>query len=693
MDNIKNVREIPDVIESIDCFLKKYNITTGDILRCRLLAEEVILTYRDKFGCDCFSFDLAQHSGKLSVSLAFQANSYDVFNEGDDIIIRNLTKGMFCRYSWEYKNGENRVCFEFDTTRTMFDNLLYLIKFVKDEKYRFSAACLIQLISILLCVIIPVLSARLISNYALSDLEAIITTALMLFGVRAVNNFLYYLSNRLHNAAFNKIRHAIEMELANALMNMNVDSIEKHGTGMIIQRMTGDSLSLAYGTEKLMSQISDVINYLGIFAAIFILSPEIFALKLVGTAILIAIEARKSKVHNANERAYRIQNDRFSDIVGEMVRGSKDIKLLHSEKHFIQTLEQVMEKTNNARTHLWNTSQNYSLVSNETGKILDLSFYLALALCMSLGRLKPTDAIVLFNYSNNLTGISTFIGDFLDYLKGLALSSERVYQLINNREFVKEVFGKKHPDNFLGDIEFRDVTFAYDSNDPSQKPVPVLNGLNIKIHAGETVAFVGKSGCGKTTALNLISKLYTPVSGTVLLDGVDINQLDKETIRGNIAVVSQNPYVFNMSIRENLHLIKPDLTEEEMISVCQDACIHDEIMQFPKGYDTVLGEGGTMISGGQRQRLALARSILQNNRIVLFDEATSALDNLTQARIQETINRFGHQRTVVIVAHRLSTIKMCDRIFYFSNGRVLAQGTHAELMETCPDYRKLYMNE
>ena len=693
MKRTKTIRKLPSVIEEIEFFLAKHHVTTVDIQCCRLLAEEIVYVYREKQGCDRFSFEITKKADKATVTLAFRCGSLDVLADEDDIIIRNIKNLLADNCTWEYRNGKNIIRFTLQAGRSLAQNLLFLTKFIKGEKSRITAACSLQLLGIVLSVVIPILTAHLISNFALNDITAILITAATLFLVHAVNDLVVYFANRLHNAAYDKIRYSIEMELANSIMNMQIGTIDKHGTGMIIQRMTGDTVSLASGVESLVNRTFAFVRYVGVLAAIFILSPAAFAIKLASIALLIFIQSRKSKAQIHNERAYRIQNDLFADVVGEMVHGNKDIKLLNSEKAFVEKLEGVITETNRRHLHLWNTSQNFTVFSNETSNITELCFYLVVALYLSAGRILPTDAIVLFNYSLNLIGVSTFIGDFLGYIKSMGLSSERVYQLVNNREFAKEDFGEKHMDTFTGDIEFRDVTFSYNTNDPLQKPIKVLDGLDLKIRAGETVAFVGKSGCGKTTALNLIAKLYEPTAGTVLLDGEDICGLDKDTIRGNITVVSQNPYVFNMSVRDNLRLIKPDLTDEEMISVCRDVSIHDEIMQFPKGYDTIVGEGGVMISGGQRQRLALARSLLKANHIVLLDEATSALDNLTQAHIQQTIDRIKGKKTVVIVAHRLSTIKVCDRIYYFSDGKVLASGNHDQLMETCPEYRALYLSE
>lgn len=223
--------------------------------------------------------------------------------------------------------------------------------------------------------------------------------------------------------------------------------------------------------------------------------------------------------------------------------------------------------------------------------------------------------------------------------------------------------------------------------------VKVLKGINLKIKAGETAALVGQSGCGKSTLLSLLSRLHDPDSGEIYIDGHNIRDLDKDTLRGNMEMVSQMPYIFNMSIRDNLAIAKSDITEEQMIEICKMACIYDDIMAMPKGFDTVVGEGGVTLSGGQRQRIALARSLLQNYSILMLDEATSALDNITQAKIQAAVESMHGRQTTIMVAHRLSTVINCEHIFFISDGKVLAQGTHEQLLKNCKEYRDLYSVE
>ena len=187
--------------------------------------------------------------------------------------------------------------------------------------------------------------------------------------------------------------------------------------------------------------------------------------------------------------------------------------------------------------------------------------------------------------------------------------------------------------------------------------------------------------------------MYDNYDGTITMDGVNIKKLDKDTIRGNITIVSQNPYIFNMSIKDNLKLVKNDLTEEEMVEACKLACLDEYISSLPNKYDTVVGEGGVNLSGGEKQRLAIARAFLQKTEIILFDEASSALDNETQAKIQQAIDNLQKDYTILMIAHRLSTIKNADRILLLDGGKIKAEGTHKELLKNSKLYKSLYEKE
>ncbi|MGN1227462.1 MAG: ABC transporter ATP-binding protein, partial [Christensenellales bacterium] len=250
----------------------------------------------------------------------------------------------------------------------------------------------------------------------------------------------------------------------------------------------------------------------------------------------------------------------------------------------------------------------------------------------------------------------------------------------------KEKFGKRNPKNIIGKLSFKDVDFSFDD-------AQVLKNFSLEISPNQSIAIVGKSGQGKSTMLNLITRLYDVDKGCITLDDIDIKTLSEKSLRDNITIVPQTPYIFNTTIRENLSFVKPDLTDEEMIEVCKKAQIHDFIVSKKDGYDSIVGENGVILSGGQKQRLAIARALLKNSKIIMLDEATSALDNENQYKIQQIINSLKTDHTIIIVAHRLSTIIDCDKIVFMENGQIIGCGSHKQLLHSCKQYKDLYTIE
>ncbi|XP_049836465.1 multidrug resistance protein homolog 49-like isoform X2 [Schistocerca gregaria] len=243
----------------------------------------------------------------------------------------------------------------------------------------------------------------------------------------------------------------------------------------------------------------------------------------------------------------------------------------------------------------------------------------------------------------------------------------------------------KRPDSVVGDIQLTDVHFQY----PSRPDVPVLQGLNLRIKHGETVALVGSSGCGKSTVIQLIQRLYDPVQGKVFLDGTDVKELNVNWLRNQIGVVGQEPVLFATTVGENIRYGRENATQDEIEMAAKEANAHDFITKLPQGYDTMVGDRGTQLSGGQKQRIAIARALVRNPHVLLLDEATSALDLASEAKVQAALDRASHGRTTVVVAHRLSTVRAADRIICLDAGRVVEQGTHVELMEMRGRYFEL----
>ena len=312
--------------------------------------------------------------------------------------------------------------------------------------------------------------------------------------------------------------------------------------------------------------------------------------------------------------------------------------------------------------------------------------------------------ILLFSYRNTLYDMVWYWGNLLKYINRIKISCKRMFDLYDENKFPSDTFGTKTIEKVKGKIEFKNVTFAYseveDNKDVDKienivrtKQPNIFEKLSFTIEPNTTVAFVGKSGTGKSTILSLISKLYDADKGKILIDGVEIKDLTKECLRTNISLINQFPYIFDMSVRENLTIVKKDATEDELWDALERACFADDVRAFPKGIDTKVGESGVKLSGGQRQRLAIARALLKNAKIILFDESTSSLDNFAQSHIQKSIDNLKGQHTIIIVAHRLSTIRNADKLYFLDGGKIVDSGTFDELFEKNETFKKMFMIE
>ncbi len=571
--------------------------------------------------------------------------------------------------------------------KEFFEYLKFAWKYAKGEKKRIVAYIIFNIISILISVFVPIVSAKIIVSLTEGAFKQVLLMSLVILVVelsRSTSNyFLRLFSQIIYRETFTKI----QSDLGKEMLKLETKTIDENSSGIFIQRLTNDTSKIADIFNALNMYLGNIITDIGIFAAVFIINKIAFLYLIVMVIIIYFVEKRRVKIFNEKDKSFRKKNEYVSGFVGELVRGIRDIKMLNAEKSFMKELNAKVIDLNQERYAMSKTDRNYGYIRNTLIDFFDTGMIFLLVGLIVKTNLSIASAIVIHNYTNRVTSIVNYVSILMEKIKDFNLSSSRIFSIIKSPEFPKEKFGKKHLEKVKGNFEFNNVHFSY------KEGKDVLNNLTFKVNEKETVAFVGKSGTGKSTIFNLLCKMYDISDGEIKIDGQNIQELDKESIRGNITIISQSPYIFNMTIRDNLRLVKEDLTEEEMIEACKLACLDEFINVLPDKYDTMVGEGGLTLSGGQRQRLAIARALVQKTEIILFDEATSALDNETQSKIQQAIQNLQKDYTILIVAHRLSTVVNSDRILFLNNGRIEAEGTHQELLKICPEYKHLYEAE
>ena len=566
-------------------------------------------------------------------------------------------------------------------------NLKRVYRYGKEYKGALIIQVICCIVGIAINITVPLLSAQFIVAFTDSVFKQAIFMALILFGL-AIIDAVKTLIIRKNTQIFRRgTVRKMQMALGREILKLDQETLDKNSSGTFIQRLTNDTDKMAGMFTTGMGKMTGFLSNIGSFVAILVIDYHMFLYYLFASIILTVLYYLKSERVGEKDIEFRKQSDHVAGLTGELVRGARDIKMLYAKDSFMKELDRNILLQSEKNFEMRNIDMELNLLIDSIKYLFEFLTVILLVYLVTHNVFDIAVGVALYSYrATVLTDLMGTVSSLLEECKSFNISTNRVFSIIYSKKFKKEKFGSKHLSNVKGNFEFQHVSFGYSEKE-------VLKDLSFKIQAGTTIGFVGKSGSGKTTIFNLLCKMYSINNGKILIDGCDINELDEESIRKNITIISQNPYIFNMSIKDNLKLVKKDLTEKEMEEACHLACLDDYIKSLPLGYDTMIGEGGVNLSGGQRQRLAIARALIQKTKIILFDEATSALDNETQSEIQEAIDHLKGEYTIMIIAHRLSTIVNCDKIYFIEDGTIVDSGNHTELLKKCKSYKYLYESE
>ena len=531
----------------------------------------------------------------------------------------------------------------------------------------------------------PIFSAQALANLSEAKFDLALYFAIGLILVRVVISVINFFYNYCYVKMDTKVVFDIKTALIRAITAVQMKKNDQTNNGIYIERLHEDSGKCSDVLMDIMSVALDLISNIAFLIYIAFLDIWFFLMLLAYVVVLWFFDNKKEYVWYIQRRAFRNKREIATGAYNEQVRGLRDLKSLNIRNRTIADAGDKFQEAQAINQKSRFTRRKFVMARDIIATIFEVGFFLAGILFIKNGWIILSEFLVIYMYHGNIRNLSVHFAAIKQYAIEGELAAQRVFEIID--EFPKESFGDKNITVTNGKIELKNVNFSY------LEGVPVLNNLNLTFEANKTTAIVGRSGSGKSTILSLLNKLYTINSGEILIDGHNIDTLTEESLRDNIGVVTQAPYIFNRTIRENLLFINQNATEEQMISALKRAHIYDFICTLDGGLDSKVGENGLMLSGGQKQRLAIARILLKNSPIIVLDEATSALDNESQQLIVNAIEDLKKDHTIIIVAHRLSTILDSDCIMVLDKGQVVDQGTHKELYRRCKQYKELYKNE
>lgn len=570
----------------------------------------------------------------------------------------------------------------FNETKNNFKMSWY---FIKKQKKIIIPMLILSIILSLIGVLTPILSAKLLLNLSNKALDKLLNIALFIFLVEATRNIISFTFNLISEKCMTKIITEVRLEMLRETFRIETSETDKNNTGIFIDRIKNDTGRITNIFSDLTSSFVDFISNVGILAASFIISPYIFIYFIATSLIIGYINKKDRDIYYKRSKKYRDLTEKATGLTAELIRGIKDIKLAGNNSVLKKTSKEINKITKEGY-EIKKQTEKYRLLSFTIRDFFDVTFIILGTFLTSKKLLTISNFIILYMYRKRIENLLSFYNRFVNQIKDYNLSATRVFEILGDH-FKKERPGGLDLNNIQGKIEFNNVNFAY------QQHHRVLQNISFTINPGERIGFVGQSGSGKSTLFNLIVKLYPVENKKIYIDDIDINEISYKSLRSKISLIPQSPYIFNFTILENLKIANEEATMEEVITACKQADIYDRIMEFDKGFDTIVGEGGVILSGGEKQRLSIARSLLKQSNILLLDEATSSVDNITQKNIQTAIEKINRNTTILIIAHRLSTVINCDRIIVIDDGKIIDTGTHSELLKSCPKYQELYKYE
>ena len=553
---------------------------------------------------------------------------------------------------------------------------------------------LIMLSDSLMAVFLPQLSTRqLFDNVLASDtgftavemLKALTTLALSVFGLRLLNAFLSSLRQYIQGSIMPSVIYDIKVKIFKAMQRLSVGFYVSNQTGALMERVMRDATNIYwFFVDGIPGIIISLATVIGVLVIMFVMSPKLSMIVLLLTPIIYLILFFSEKLFRTLHHKSWVYHSRVSSMVSDNIAGQRDIKAFAKEDDEYLRFSKASGNYKNAELRL-------ALMEATAFPLAEIAVLILSAIVLGMGGTMVAKGEIttgtLLSYMVYLEMLREPF-DFLSWVSNwwsrCADSAQRVFEIVDSDAEITEKEDAVTLDEIKGDIEITDLDFEYE---PAR---PIIKNFNLKIDAGQMLGIVGRTGAGKSTIANLIARLYDPKKGNIRIDGVDLRDLSFASVRKNIGIVSQDIYLFMGTVADNIRYAKPDATMDEVIAAAKAAHAHDFIMKLPDAYETRVGSGGQKLSGGEKQRVSIARTIIQNPRILILDEATAAMDTETERNIQNSISKLKSGRTTLAIAHRLSTLRDADYLAVIDGGTLVEYGTFDELIRKKGEFFKQF---
>jgi ATP-binding cassette subfamily B protein len=503
----------------------------------------------------------------------------------------------------------------------------------------------------------------------------------IMFGAYLLQSVFSALHERIAGIVGFKTIYDVRAALYRKIQEVSLAFFDKRHTGYILARINQDTAELQRLLVDFIPMTADMLlTLVGVGALLFVISWRLTLFVFIPILATVLFMRFIFPIVRAYFHRYFHRRSRLTTLVSDSVSGIRVVKAFGQEDLELDKFDTTSRSYRDSGIELvrrWSIFHPAMHLFIMSGAVLVwlVGGRLILRGAGAPGGMSVGDVVAYSGYVMMFYRPVFMLTRMSDYITNALAAGERVLDILDVKSDIQDDPEAQAIETLRGDIELKDVEFGYVAHES------VIKGISLSIHANEMIGLVGKSGVGKSTIINLISRLYDVSKGSIRIDGIDLRNIRQADLRANIGVVLQETFLFSGTILENISYARPDATKEEIIDAAIAAHAHDFIVTKPDGYDTIVGERGSRLSGGEKQRISIARAVLRDPRILILDEATSSVDVQTEGKIQKALENLTRGRTTIAIAHRLATLRNCDRLVVIEDGKILESGTHTELMQ------------